>query len=111
MKALRIAVPTDGDQGIMDKVSGIFARAAYFTIIDTVEGEIKEVKAERNIASDFKQGTGPLVAKMLKDNEVDLVITSELGPGARTLLDLSGIRTIQVFSGTKVKDAVIQALE
>jgi predicted Fe-Mo cluster-binding NifX family protein len=111
MKAVRIAVPTKGDRGMKDMVSEVFARAATFTIIDMVEGEVKEVRVEENMASTLKHGTGPIVAKTLKERGVDVVVAGELGPGAKTLLDMSEIRTIRVAPGVKVKEALEKALK
>ena len=111
MKALRIAVPTKGKRGMSDVVSDVFARAATFTIIDVVEGEVKEVIVEENTASALKHGTGPIVAKTLKERGVDVVVAGELGPGARTLLEMSEIRMIRVAPGVKVKEALEKALK
>ncbi len=111
MKTLRLALPTKGDRGMKDMISDIFARAATFTIIDIVEGEVKEVRVEENEASALKQGTGPIVARDLKEKGVDVVVSGELGPGAKTLLDMSGIRRVRVSPGVKVKEAVAEALK
>ena len=59
MKAVRLVVPTKGDRGMRDVVSDVFARAATFTFIDVVDGDVKEVRVEENTASALKQGTGP----------------------------------------------------
>jgi predicted Fe-Mo cluster-binding NifX family protein len=110
MKTLKLAVPSKGDGGMRDVVSDVFSRAAYFTIIDVVDGEVKEVTVEENTASGLKQGTGPIVAKTLRDKGVDIVVAGELGPGARTLLEMSGIEMIRVNPGIKVSAAVKEAL-
>lgn len=94
-----------------DVVSDVFARAATFTFIDIVGGEVKEVKVEENAASRLKQGTGPIVAKNLKEKTVDVVVAGELGPGAATLLEMSGIRMVKVTPGVKVSKAVEKALK
>jgi predicted Fe-Mo cluster-binding NifX family protein len=53
-------------------ISDVFARASTFTIIDVVDGEVKEVEVEENKTSDFKQGTGPLATKTLKEKGVEV---------------------------------------
>ncbi len=108
---MRIAIPSKGDRGLRDEVSDVFARAAYFTIIDLQNGDVEDVKVEENIASSLKHGTGPIVAKMLKEKGVEAVLTGELGPGAKTLLELSEIRAIRVTPGVKVKEAIVRARE
>ena len=111
MKTLRMAVPTNGDRGMKEVVSEVFSRTATFTFIDIVDGEVKEVRWEENKASALKQGAGPIVAKTLKEKGVDVVVASEFGPGAKTLLDMSGIKMVQVTPGVKVKEAVAEALK
>lgn len=111
MKTVRLALPTKGDRRMKDVVSDVFARAPTFTYIDIVEGEVKNIRVEVNKAVDLAQGTGPLIAKNLKDNDVNVVVASEVGPGAKTLLEMSGIRMIQLESGFRVSKAVKQILK
>jgi len=110
MKTLKLALPTKGDRGMRDVVSEVFSRAAYFTFINVVDGEVKEVTTEENKASSLKQGAGPIVAKTLRDKGVDIVVAGELGPGARTLLEMGGIGMVQVTPGARVSVAVKKAL-
>jgi len=111
MTTLRLALPTEGDRGMRDAVSDVFARAAAFTLVEVADGEVKEVRVEENTASSLKQGAGPLVTKTLKEKGVEVVVAGELGSGARTLLEMSGIRAVRVDPGTKVKDALDEALK
>jgi predicted Fe-Mo cluster-binding NifX family protein len=106
---MRIAIPSKGDRGMRDEVSDVFARAAYFTIIDLQNGDVENIMVEENIASSLKHGAGPMVVKMLKEKGVDAILTGELGPGAKTLLELSEIRAIRVAPGIKVRDAIVFA--
>ncbi|MCK4439153.1 NifB/NifX family molybdenum-iron cluster-binding protein [Candidatus Bathyarchaeota archaeon] len=110
MKTVRLAVPTKGDKGMRDVVSDIFARAATFTIIDIADGEVKEVSVEKNAASVLKQGTGPLVARDLNEKGVNFIVSGEIGPGAKTLLEMTGIGMILVAPGVEVKEAVEKVL-
>lgn len=102
----RIAVPTVGNQGMKDTVSSVFSKAPNFTFIDITDGEVNAIEIEENMASNLKQGSGPIVVKNLKDKGVKAVIVGELGPGASTLLDLSGIKAIRVKPGIKVSVAL-----
>jgi len=111
MKPLRLAVPSMGIKGMNDVVSPIFAKAPMFTIIDIVGGEVKELRKEKNLASELKQGSGPIVAKNLRDMGVDVIVAGEMGPGASTLMEISGIKVIMVEPGIKVSDAVERALK
>ncbi|MGD2142770.1 MAG: NifB/NifX family molybdenum-iron cluster-binding protein [Candidatus Bathyarchaeota archaeon] len=107
---LRIAVPTEGTRGMKDEVSNIFAKAPAFTFIDIKDGKVESVKVEENSASALSQGVGPVVMNNMKDRGVDIVVAGQVGPGARTLMNMSGIRMVKVKKGTIVSEAVNQAL-
>ena len=51
------------------------------------------------------------MAKMLKDNKVDLVISKRIGPGATSVLEALGLEVFEVDTGGKVKDVVANWLE
>jgi len=106
-----IAAPSKGNRALDDTISDIFAKAPVFTFIEIVDGEIKNVEVEENTASKLAQGVGPVVMKTLKDRGVDAVIAGEVGPGARTLMEFSGIKLFTVKPGTKISTAVENALE
>ncbi len=111
MKKFRIAVPTKGREGLKDVVSEVFGRANAFTIIDAEEGKIKGVKILENPAISYKYGAGPIVVKMLIDTGVNMVLATELGPGASALLEQHDVATIAVKPGTSVKESVRKALK
>ena len=94
-----------------ETVSNIFAKAPTFTFIDVVNGKIDKVTVEENTAAGLLQGTGPIVMKNLKDKGVDIVIAGEVGPGAKTLMEFSGIERIKVEPGLRVSKAVKKALK
>jgi predicted Fe-Mo cluster-binding NifX family protein len=106
-----IAIPTEGDRGINDKVSNVFAKAPYFTLIHISNKKIHDVKIKKNKALKYTQGTGPIVMKNLKDLGVDLILTGQIGPGAKTLIDISGIKFQKVKAGTQVFKAVKKMLD
>lgn len=106
-----IAVPTQGDRGIMDRVSGIFAKAPFFTFVEVIDNRRGEISVQENEASKLAQGTGPIVMKSLKDRGVDVVLAGKVGPGAKTLMEISGIRLWKTEAGTKVSEAVSRYIE
>jgi predicted Fe-Mo cluster-binding NifX family protein len=110
MKKFRIAVATKGREGLEDVVSEVFGRADAFTVIDAEEGEIKGVKILENPAVSYKYGAGPIVVKMLIDAGVNMVLATELGPGALALLEQHDVATMAVKPGTSVKHSVRKAL-
>lgn len=107
---MRIAIPTVDRRGLRSYVAAIFARAPTFTYIDIVN-EKWRVEMEENPAGKLKQGVGPIVARLLKERGVDLVATDRLGPGASTLLEMSGIKRVRIPSGIRVSEAVKRVLE
>lgn len=110
MKKLRVAVPTKGDRGLGDEVSEVFGRAKTFTVIDMVDGEVKDVRVLQNPAASYRFGAGPIVVKALADSKVDVVITAKLGPGASSLLEDHKIRKVIVERGTPVSQALRRLL-
>lgn len=111
IKKSRIAVATKGREGLEDVVSEVFGRANTFTVIDTEEGEIKGAKILENPAVSYKYGAGPIVVKMLIDAGVNMVLATELGPGASALLEQHDVATITVKPGASVKESVRKVLK
>ena len=73
-----VAIPTEENRGMMDKVSRIFAKAPHFTFVEIVEGKRKGVTVEKKEVSKFPQGSGPLVMKNLKDKGVDVALAGKI---------------------------------
>ena len=110
MTKLRIVVATKGHEGLGDVVSEVFGRANFFTIVDIDGEEIKDVKILENPAVSYKYGAGPIVVKMLVDSGVNMVLATELGPGASALLEQHNVTTIAVKPGAVVEESVRKAL-
>jgi len=108
---LRLAIPTTDSKGPRSHVAAVFARAPTFTYIDIIDDGIREVEVEENPARELEHGAGPIVAKLLKERGVEVVATDRLGPGASTLLEISGIKSVRIPSGIRVSEAVRRALE
>ncbi|MBN1682540.1 NifB/NifX family molybdenum-iron cluster-binding protein [Candidatus Bathyarchaeota archaeon] len=108
---MRIAIPTEDNKGLNDKVYSIFAKAPTYTLIDIENEKVKKVEVKRNPAALLNQGAGPIFAKKLKDENVDLVITAELGPGALTILDTLEIKSLIVKKSIKVSNAVKEGIK
>jgi len=107
---LRIAIATNGNDGLEDIVSNVFGRAKTFTIVDAEDEKIKGVTVVENPGLSYKHGAGPIVAKMLVDKGVDVVIAYILGLGADELLKQHSIKHIAIKPNTKVEKATREAL-
>ncbi len=106
MREVRVAIPTKGDKGLQDEVAEVFGRAKTITVIDLVNGEVKGVQVLQNPAASYRFGAGPIVVKTLADLKVNVVVASELGPGASTLLDEQKIIKVIVKPHTSVSEAI-----
>jgi len=60
----------------------------------------------KNRASEMSQGAGPVAARTLKENKVDVVLAGDIGPGARDILETIDIRVEKVEPGLRVKEAL-----
>ena len=110
MTILKIAVVTEGYDGLDNTVSHVFGKTKTFTIVTVEDGKIKNVKIIDNPAAAYHQGSGPIASKTLAELKVDRVIASQLGPGASELLDYHKITTIIVEPKTTVAVAINKAV-
>lgn len=106
----KIAVATDGKNGLEDTISNVFGRAKTFTIVEAEDEKIINVSILDNPALSYSHGAGPIVTKMLIDNRVEVVIATELGVGASEILQQHKVIYIQAEPGTNVGKAVKKAL-
>ncbi|MCW4016173.1 MAG: NifB/NifX family molybdenum-iron cluster-binding protein [Candidatus Bathyarchaeota archaeon] len=110
MVNLRIAVATNGKDGVEDIVSNVFGRAKTFTIIDAQNEKVANVRILENTAITYHHGAGPIAVKTLVDEGVNVVLANELGYGAAELLKQHNVKFISVKPGTNVKDATKKVL-
>lgn len=110
MNKFRIAVVTVGYAGLNDIVSPVFGKAKTFTVINLENGKIKNARTIDNPAAAYEQGSGPIASKTLAELKVDMVITSQLGPGASKLLEYHKIDTLIVDHNITVAEAISKAL-
>jgi predicted Fe-Mo cluster-binding NifX family protein len=106
----RIAVATDGKNGLEDVISNVFGRARTFTIVDAEDEKIIGVSVLENPALSYSHGAGPIVIKTLIDDGVETVIANELGVGASEILKQHNIIYIQAKPGTNVRETIKHTL-
>lgn len=110
-RKLRIAVATNGKKGLEDTVSEVFGRANTFTILDIEDEEVQLFRIVENPALSYEHGAGPIAVKELVDCKVNLVIGPQLGHGASSILEHHGITINLAKGGTKVTQAIEDALK
>ena len=111
MGKLRIAVATNEKKGLEDSVSNVFGRAKTYTIVDTQDEKVINVKILENPAVSYHHGAGPIVVKMLIDEGVKLVLANELGFGASELLKQHKVEFVQTKPGTIAENAITKAIQ
>jgi hypothetical protein len=70
----RVAVPSQGANGLDDTVSPVFARAPSFIFADVDNGNIVSVRNIRNPYAEMSQGAGYSVAEWIASQGVKVVI-------------------------------------
>jgi predicted Fe-Mo cluster-binding NifX family protein len=108
---MRIAVPTEGKRKLSNKVANTFSRTSKFTIVTIKDSKIDSVELISNPGETPERGAGPLAARILKENNVDLVLTGEMGPGAKNILDALDIEIKIVEQGKSVKEVISPYIE
>jgi predicted Fe-Mo cluster-binding NifX family protein len=111
VNSLKIAVPTKGNKLLNDSVADTFSRAPTFTILTIHNDKIRETTVINNSAMELSQGAGPLVANIMKENDVNVVLSGDIGPGASRILQTIGIEIFYAQQGQKVRYAVNNWLE
>jgi len=102
---MRIAVTAQGND-MTAPVDPRFGRCQYFIIYDT---DTHEVVVRAN-ESAVKSGAGIQSAQFMIDQEVQVVITGEVGPHALQVLQSAGI-AIRTTTARTVQEAVEQFLK
>lgn len=110
MDKIKIAIATKGYDGLEDILSITFGKAKTFTLVDVEDGKVKNVRVIDNPAAVYEHGSGPIAAKVLAELRIDLVIASQLGPGALELLEYHKITIMLVDSNITVDESIKKAL-
>jgi predicted Fe-Mo cluster-binding NifX family protein len=111
MQKIKLAIPTEGGEGLEDTVSEVFGRAKTFTIVEIRNDSINSLKIVDNPAVSYKHGAGPIVVKTLVDMGVTVVAAREFGQGASALLEQHNVKRVRVKPGIKVTEAVQNVLK
>lgn len=102
---MRIAFASEENEGLMSKVSNRFGRAAYFIIVDTEDGEVKEYKIEKNPGAEARGGAGIKAVQKLINEGAKIAVAGSFGPNAMTALEETGIKHVEI-SGVTVEEAL-----
>ena len=105
-KKIAISALSDNLEG---EVDSRFGRCPYFLLIILKNGEISLFKAVKNTHKNMQGGTGIAVAEMIANQNIDAVITGNIGPRALDVLNQFQISVFK-FDGS-IKDAIKHFIE
>jgi predicted Fe-Mo cluster-binding NifX family protein len=90
-----IAIPSDGEGGLKDKMNSRFGRCSSFTFVTVENNEITGVKTVPNPASEAMGGAGIQAAQIVANNGANELIVGFLGPNAAQSLNALNIKIFQ----------------
>jgi len=79
-----------------------FGRCKYFVVVDSESMDFKALSNESVIASG---GAGIKAAETIANQDVEIVLTGNIGPNAHSTLAAAGIKVFTGASGT-IKEAI-----
>jgi len=94
---MKIVIPTEGNDGLNDKVSAHFGRCNTYTFIDE-NGKLIEIIKN---TSEHMGGKG-LPPELMKEHGADVLLCKGLGPKALDLCNQFGIK-VYVYNADTVK--------
>jgi predicted Fe-Mo cluster-binding NifX family protein len=98
---MKIAVSAAG-KTIVSLLDMRFGRCEYFQIHDTESGEIKVLENQGKNASG---GAGISASNQLIDENIDVIITGNLGPNAFEIIEKSGVKAYKC-DGIVIAEAI-----
>jgi len=99
---MRVAISSEGND-LTSRVDPRFGRAKYFIIYDTETRSFEAVSNEQNFQA--AQGAGIQAAQNVARQNVEMVVSGNLGPKAFMTLSAAGIKAALWADGT-VSEAI-----
>ncbi|MEA3296103.1 MAG: NifB/NifX family molybdenum-iron cluster-binding protein [Patescibacteria group bacterium] len=94
------------DKNIESDISDVFGRCPYFIITEIKDGKIKKTEAIKNESANQNSGAGVSATQLIAENNVNAIITGNVGPKA---LDVLNQFNIEIYSGEGIVKDVLQA--
>ena len=105
---MKIAISSTG-KTIESDVDARFGRCSYFLIVEIEDKKVKDVKAIENTAKAQMGGAGITAGEIVANENVDAIITTNLGPRAFSIFEQFKIKAYQ--GQGKIKDVVQDFIE
>ncbi len=103
---MKVAIPSDTSEGPNSRISYLFGRAPFIAIAEVQDQKLVDVRVESNPYAQIPGGAGPSLAQYLRELGVQVVLASDVGPNAASVLSASGISWIPVPAGITVREAI-----
>ena len=97
---MRVAVCSKSTT-LESEVSEVFGRAPYFLIIENDSDSYKVIKVLENAAAKQSSGAGIEAAKIIARENVELVVSGNFGPRAKTVLEQFEIKMVKAKGKVK----------
>lgn len=101
---MKIAISSTGKE-LSDSVAELFGRCPYFVTVKIENDKITKADAIKNDNENQASGAGMSAAKLLAENNVNVVIARTIGPRA---MDVLKQFNIEVYNGDGAVKDVIQ---
>jgi predicted Fe-Mo cluster-binding NifX family protein len=95
---MKIAISSTGKE-LTSKLSDVFARCPYFFIVKSENGKLGETEVIENNNVQQMGGAGISAAQLMAENDVNIVISGNVGPRALDVLKQFSI-DVYVSEGT-----------
>lgn len=93
------------DENIEGNVFNIFGRCPYFIVAEIKNGKINKTDAIKNESVDQNSGAGVSTAQLIAENNIDVIITGNIGPRA---LDVLKQFNIEIYFGEGIIKNILQ---
>jgi len=105
---MKIAISSTG-KNLESEIDARFGRCSYFLIVEIKDNKIKDFKAIKNTAKVQMGGAGIAAAQLVANQEVEAIITVNLGPRAFSVFEQFKMK---IYQGKgKIKKAVENFIE
>lgn len=101
---MKIAISATGKE-LSDSVAELFGRCPYFIIAEIEDEKVVKTEVLKNENEDQASGAGMSTAKLLVENNVNVVIAKTVGPRA---MDVLKQFNVEVYNGEGKINEVIQ---
>jgi len=100
---MKIAISTS-ENNLKGEVSELFGRCPYFVIVEIDDQKVVNTEIIKNDSEKQMSGAGVSTSRLIAEKEVEAVITGNVGPRAKEILDQFNIQ-IYLDRG-KIEDAI-----